>query len=438
MKRIVSLTLCLSMILSLVPGCSNRNSGNNHSSNTTLVTSEAEEDSVKSASQSANVEVIDQSLPKDNQFGREEIDNASDLDEDIDIQFTGMSDKKLVSYIEDSVYTKLVRDLNSSDYYVERVSAVYVSQEYLQELAYNSQANVFFGYSLAELDAYFEGTRYVFTLGNDGQTTVEALKIVKDATYDQILKNVAIGTGVILICVTVSTVTAGLGAPAVSLIFAVAAKTGAICALSGSLISGVSSAVVKGYQTGDISEALKAGALGASEGYKWGAISGALMGGAGEAWGLYSATGNGLTMNQVATIQQESGYPLSIIRQFHTVQEYEVFKGAGLQAEMVGGKLALVRSDIDLYSVVDEYGRNNFTRLSQGLNPIDGSRKAFQWHHIGQNNDATLALLTSGEHASGGLHGYKIVSEIDRIAFNEYKKEILNKALLKYLLNGAI
>lgn len=341
-----------------------------------------------------------------------------------------LSHQTAFSYDKSCDRDVLFTHMHHLQYYVENVSAVYVSQEYLQELAYNSQSNVFFGYSLAELDSFFEGTRYVFTLGENGQTTVEPLQVVEDTTYEQMLKNVAIGTGVILVCVTVSCVTGGAGAPAASMIFAVAAKTGAICALSGSMISGVSSAVVKGYQTGDLNEALKAGALGASEGYKWGAIGGAISGGAGEAWGLYSATGNGLTMNQVATIQHESGYPLSIIKQFHSVEEYTVFRNAGLEAEMLGGKLALVRSDVDLYNVVDEFGRNNFTRMSQGLNPIDGSGKVFQWHHIGQNNDATLALLTAEEHKNGALHGFKVISEIDREAFNTYKKEVLNKALL--------
>jgi len=139
-------------------------------------------------------------------------------------------------------------------------------------------------------------------------------------------------------------------------------------------------------------------------------------------------------MNEVALIQQESGYPLSIIRQFHSVDEYMVFKQAGLRAEMVGGKLALVRPDIDLYDVVDEYGRNNFTRLSKGLNPIDSSGKTFQWHHIGQENDATLALLTGVEHDAGALHGFKIISEIDRAAFDAYKKT-LNKSMLNWLLS---
>lgn len=75
--------------------------------------------------------------------------------------------------------------------------------------------------------------------------------------------------------------------------------------------------------------------------------------------------------------------------------------------------------------------------MSQGLNPIDAFGKEFQWHHIGQNNDATLALLTAAEHKNGALHGFKVVSEIDRKAFTTYKKDVLNKALLKYLLASA-
>ena len=105
-----------------------------------------------------------------------------------------------------------------------------------------------------------------------------------------------------------------------------------------------------------------------------------------------------------------------------------------LKAEVLGGNISLVRSDIDLYNVVDEYGRNNVARMSKGLNPIDANGKTFQWHHIGQENDATLALLTATEHDAGALHGFKIASEIDRVAFDAYKKT-LNKALLNWLLS---
>lgn len=375
-------------------------------------------------------------------FTESSVASPTEINWEQDIKFTGMSDENLLPYIEDTVYSQLVTDLNSDEFFIEDVSAVYVSQEYLTELAYNSQKNVFFGYSLSGLDEYFQGTRYVFTVDDNGQTTVAPLQVVKDTTYEQLLKNVAVGTGVILVCVTVSAVTGGLGtAPAVSMIFAVAAKTAATCALSGTLISGVSAAVIKGYETGDLSEALKAGALGASEGYKWGAISGAITGAASETWGLFRATRlgktveNGLTMNQAAMIQKETGYPLNIIKQFHSYDEYLVFKNAGLQSRMINGQLALVRSDIDL-SRVDEFGRSNLERMFNGKAPLDSTGKPFELHHIGQKNNGSLAILTSKEHDAAILHGYVEKSEIVRKAFDEVRKPDFWKTMAKILSGG--
>ena len=71
-------------------------------------------------------------------------------------RFSGMNDPALLQYIEDDLYEGLVSTLDSEEYFVENVQAVYISQEYLDEVAYNSQANVFFGFTLAELEAQFE------------------------------------------------------------------------------------------------------------------------------------------------------------------------------------------------------------------------------------------------------------------------------------------
>ena len=197
--------------------------------------------------------------------------------EEIMPEFRGMNDPDLLPYIEDTLYAELVSVLDSEEFFVENVSAIYISEEYLEELAFNSQSNIYFGYTLAELEAQFQGDRYVFTLGQDNETTVEPWEAYDD-TYDRVIRNVAIGTGVILVCVTVSVVTAGAGAPAVSMIFAVAAKDGAIGALSGAALGSVSAGIVTGIQTGDMDEALKSAALAGSEGFKWGAISGTVEG----------------------------------------------------------------------------------------------------------------------------------------------------------------
>lgn len=197
--------------------------------------------------------------------------------------FYGMNDPALLQYVEDTVYAGLVRDFSSEDYVIGDVEAIYYSEDYLQEVAFNSKSNIYFGYTLAELDEQFQGQRYVFTLGDDGKTIVTPFEAYDD-TYDRVIRNVAIGTGVILICVTVSVVTAGTGtAPTVSLIFAAAAKTGTEFALSSAVISGVASGVITGIQTKDFDKALKAAALNGSESFKWGAISGVIVGGATEA-----------------------------------------------------------------------------------------------------------------------------------------------------------
>ena len=314
--------------------------------------------------------------------------------------FSGMNDPNLLRYTEDTIYENLVATLDSDEYFVENVSAVYISQEYIDELAYNSQANIYFGYTLQELAEQFQGTKYIFTLGDDGSTIVTEFEEYDD-TYDRALKNVAIGTGVILVCVTVSLVSAGLGAPAVSMIFSVAAQSGTKMALSGGFMGGIAAGIVTGVQTGDMDEALKAAALTGSEGFKWGAISGALAGGASEAIALKGATRSGLTMNEAATIQRESKYPLDVIKQFKSMDQYEICKNAGLYPVTVNGKTSLVRA-IDL-DYVDDFGRTNLQRMKEGLAAIDpDSGLPYELHHIGQKTDSTLAILTKAEHMQGG------------------------------------
>ena len=180
--------------------------------------------------------------------------------------------------MQDSIYAELADTFHSDDYVIEEVNAVYISKEYIEELEYNSQSNVFFGYTLAELDEQFQGKKYIFTLGDNGETTVIEFEDYDD-TYDKALKNIAIGTGVILLCVTVSVVSAGIGAPAVSVIFAASAKTGTTFALSSGAISALTAGVVEGYKTKDFEAAKKAAALAGSEAFKWGAITGAVTGG---------------------------------------------------------------------------------------------------------------------------------------------------------------
>ena len=173
--------------------------------------------------------------------------------------------------------------------------------------------------------------------------------------------------------------------------------------------SGGAAAIFKGIETGDMDEAVKAGALAGSEGFMWGAIGGAIASGAGEAVALHGATANGLTMSQVAAIQKESKYPLDVIKQFSKMEQYEICKNASLTPKMVNGQTALIR-DIDL-NFVDDMGRTNLERMREGLAALDpATDKAYELHHVGQQADSTLAILTQEEHRLGD--NYKIWHEL--------------------------
>lgn len=355
---------------------------------------------------------------------------------DVELSYSGLDDELLLRQIEDEVYKSTIESLDSTEYVVENVSAVYISNEYIDEMTYNSQSNVYFGYTLAELNELFQGTKYVFTLDENGKTGVKELVEIEDTSQEEILKNIAIGTGVILVCVVVSTVSAGAGAPACAAIFAASAKTGSIMAVSGAAFGGITAGAVRGIETGDMNEALDAALLAGSESFKWGAISGACIGRGKEAFALKAATKGGLTMNEVALIQKESQLPMDVISQLHSMEEYEIYKQAGLKICMVNGKTALLQNiDLNYTSeLADGTKLTNLERMRKGLAPIDpSSGKAYELHHIGQNPDGTLVMLTRDQHRGKGvfskLHKIWQDSEVDHGP--EWKKT--TKEFWKYL-----
>ena len=340
--------------------------------------------------------------------------------------YRDLSDPDLLDYIEDTAYEELVSEIDNDKYVVQNVEAIYISEEYLEELEYNSKQNIFFGYTLDEVDAQFKGDRYVFTLGDEGETVVKPFESY-DETTEKIIRNVAIGTGVILVCVVITVATEGAGAPAACAIFACAAKGAAIGSISGAAIGGLSAGILTGIQTHDKDAALKAAALQGSEGFKWGAITGAISGGVTEAAGLYGATlapNSSLTMNDVALIQKETKYPLDVIKQFHSMEEYNVFKAANLKSALVNGKTALIQQ----VPMTEE----NIALMKAGKAPLDANGVPFELHHVGQTNDSTLAILTQDQHRGKGtfkiLHDWFGESRIDRKLFDSVTKPEFWKA----------
>ena len=251
MKRIIALILSFSMLLS---GCAPAQTIQNPTDNTT----------VPSTEKPTQATVVEDEI----------------------LDYNSLDDQELLCHVEDAIYTELVQKLDPEMFYVESVATTYISKEYLEEVEYNSQANIFFGYSLADLDAQFQGKRYMFTLDESGQTGVQELVEVEDETYDRIVKNVAIGSGVILVCVTVAIITKNPAATAtagktIKMIFtasSMGAKAGTVMALQSAGIGGTAAAIMEAVRTGDMEMILDAGLDGASEGFKFGAIFGTVKG----------------------------------------------------------------------------------------------------------------------------------------------------------------
>lgn len=336
---------------------------------------------------------------------RQATDVVGSEDEDVP-EFTNLSDPELCSYLEKNIYTDVITTLDSADYLVEDVKATYVSKEYLDELAYNSKSNIYFGYNLEDVEKEFGNEKYIFTCDESGQTVVERYEQY-DNTFNQVVQNVAIGTGVVLICATVSVVSAGVGVPAVSVIFAAAAKTGTVMAVQSATIGAAITATVTGIQTHDVNETLKQTALSASQDFKFGAILGVATGGTGKIFQLSKATKGGLTLNEVAQIQKDTKYSLGLIKMFRSTKEAEIYKEAGLIETVINGKPALIRN-IDLTYKSELAGKTvtNLERMKQGYAAIDPTTGlAYELHHIGQSVDSPFAILTKEEHISAGNNG---------------------------------
>ncbi|MBQ4323591.1 MAG: HNH/ENDO VII family nuclease [Clostridia bacterium] len=98
----------------------------------------------------------------------------------------------------------------------------------------------------------------------------------------------------------------------------------------------------------------------------------------------------------------ETKYPVDVIKNFQTIEQYEICKKAGLTPQTINGKVALIR-DIDL-DYIDENGLTNLQRMNKGISPLDSTGTPYEIHHIGQKTDSTLAILTRTEHRQAGNH----------------------------------
>lgn len=134
----------------------------------------------------------------------------------------------------------------------------------------------------------------------------------------------------------------------------------------------------------------------------------------------------GLTEEEKAKIKDESGWSDEIIDALGSMEEYEIYKKAGLVEAEINGKKCLIRSDID-WDQKDAFGKTNRERVQEGKSPLNKNGEIIELHHIGQHSDSPLAELTTQEHRGKGnasiLHNFNKESEIDREAFNKERRD---------------
>ena len=145
-------------------------------------------------------------------------------------------------------------------------------------------------------------------------------------------------------------------------------------------------------------------------------------------------------------IQARTGWSDAIVNSLSSVEEAEIYIKAGLKEAVIGGRPALIRTDIDWadYSIrrntwlrdspqqgLKDYDKwaeyNNADLIGEGYPPRDKNGDPYELHHIGQKQDSPLAELTWAEHMGDGnnkiLHQAGKESEIYRDVFDKEKSD---------------
>ena len=149
-----------------------------------------------------------------------------------------------------------------------------------------------------------------------------------------------------------------------------------------------------------------------------------------------------MTPQELQSIMLLTHWPDEIMSHISSMEEAQIYIKAGLKATKVGGRWALIRSDINWsdYSVrrntwlknkLADYSKwveyNNADLIGEGFPPRDVNGDPYELHHIGQQQDSPFAELTWAEHMGEGnntiLHKTGKESEINRQMFDREKSD---------------
>ena len=130
-----------------------------------------------------------------------------------------------------------------------------------------------------------------------------------------------------------------------------------------------------------------------------------------------------LTDEEKRKIKKETGWSDEIINRINSMEQYEIYKYAGLVEADINGRKCLVKN-IDLDYKDPKTGETNRDKMEKGRSPIDSKTgEKIELHHMGQEFDSPFAeLLENSEHGDGN---HKILHPKDKDSFrNDKEKEI--------------
>ncbi len=148
-----------------------------------------------------------------------------------------------------------------------------------------------------------------------------------------------------------------------------------------------------------------------------------------------------LNNSEKEAIKRTTGWSDQIVDYISSIDEANIYIKAHLQEATVGGRPALIRSDINwsafncrqewLETKLADYDKwkdyNNADLIGEGYPPRDENGDPYELHHIGQQQHSPFAELTWQEHMGDGnntiLHQMGEYSNIDRQEFDKEKSQ---------------
>ena len=123
-----------------------------------------------------------------------------------------------------------------------------------------------------------------------------------------------------------------------------------------------------------------------------------------------------MTTEEYNRVRHKSGWSDRILKYIDSEDEAQIYIRAGLKEAIVGGRPALIRTDIDwsafncrkewLKTKLADWDKwkdyNNADLIGEGYPPRDSNGDPYELHHIGQRQDSPFAELTWAEHMGDG------------------------------------